>query len=198
MNLKQTFERYLDEAFAIRDISENSIRSYRNRFQTFLDFLDDPGIDVQSALTYETIISYFTWLRNQNYQPTTLYAKRQILVAFCNWAYERGLIPEKMDFRLKHPPKPRMVYLTPEEVNQMERVTIGGASRLATLHLRDRAAFSLLYETEIPLSALSELSIDDYDASAGTLQIGPTVVLLSDELCAYLNDYLHARRILGL
>jgi integrase/recombinase XerC len=188
MNLKQTFEQYLDEAFAIHDLAENSIRSYRNRFQTFLDFLDDPDIDVQSALKYESIISYFTWLRSQNYQPTTLYSKRQILAAFCNWAYERGLISEKMDFRLKHPPKPRRVYLTPEEANRMEKAAFGGASRLAVLHLRDRAAFTLLHETEIPLSELSELSIDDYDASAGTLQIGPTVVLLSNELCTYLND----------
>jgi len=195
MSLKSTFERYLDELFAVRDLSQHSIRSYRNRFQTFLDFLDDPDIDLGSALAYKGIVAYFTWLRERDYAPATRYAKRQVIIAFCTWAYEHNLISEKFHFRLKHPPTPRVVYLTPEETEQLERATVGGTSGCAILHLRDRAAFALLRETEIPLCTLSELLIDDYDAEAGNLRIGPNAVLLADDLCEYLNDYLQTRDV---
>jgi site-specific recombinase XerD len=77
MKLTDAIARYLNETFALNDLAETSIRSYRGRIQTFVDFLDNPEIDVTAALTKDNLVGYFYHLRNKGYKPTTIYAKNK-------------------------------------------------------------------------------------------------------------------------
>ena len=195
MHLVDAIHTFLYEVAALRDLATNSVRSYRNRLQTFMDFLGDPQIDVAAALAEENVINYFHWLRDQGFKRTTTYSKKQVLVMFLDWAYKKGLIQEKSKIQLKKPRKRKVVYLTPDEATRMERAAIGGTGQFSILHLRDRAAFALLCETHIPIQALTQLSIDDYDSEAHTLTVGSVKILLSDELCQAIDEYLEARKI---
>ena len=178
---------------ALNDLAVNSVCSYRYRLQTFVNFLDNSDINVTSALTTNNIAKYFHWLREHNFKETTIYGKKQALRMFWDWAYENGLVHEKLKIRLKHPPEPPTVYLTPEEAQRLEPIACVGTGRFSILHLRNRAAFALLCETQIPIRAMTELTVNDYDREARTLTVGPNRILLSDKLCQVLDEYLEKR-----
>jgi site-specific recombinase XerD len=192
--LRHTMATFLNETAALRDHSKRTTSSYRNRLQTFVDFLGDPEIDVAVALVQSNTVRYFHWLNAQDLEPTTTYAKKQIMVAFWNWAYRKGFTSQRLETRLKKPPKPPVVYLTPDEAARIERAALAGTNSRSILHLRDQAAFALLNETEMSLQALSNLPAGAYNPTARTLAVGAVTVLLGDHLCGLLDRYLQARR----
>jgi site-specific recombinase XerD len=193
MRLLDAIDTYLFEVAALNDLAVNSVRSYRYRLQTFTDFLDNPNISVASALTTDNIAKYFHWLRDRNFKETTIYGKKQALRMFWDWAYENSLVHEKLKIRLKHPPEPPTIYLTPEEAQRLEQIACVGTGKYSILHLRNRAAFALLCETQIPIRAMTELTVNDYDREARTLKVGPNRILLSNKLCQVLDEYLEKR-----
>ena len=192
MKLTDAIETYLKEARALRDLSKNTIRSYRERIRTFLDFLDDPEMDVASALTKINVVNYFSHLRDRDYAESTIYAKKQALRTLWHWAYREGLVAEDLDIRLSHPPTPQTVYLEPEEAKRIEHAAQIGASRFSILHLRDEAAFALLAETGISISAMTQILPTDYDPHKQTLRVNSCRILLSDTLCKILDRYVNA------
>lgn len=192
MRLTQAVKRYLDESFALNDLSEHTVRSYRERLQTFTDFLDDPEIDVTSALTKANVVNYFSHLRDRDYAESTVYAKKQTFRTFWHWAYDEKLVAENLDIRLSHPPTPQTVYLEPEESQRMEHAAQIGASRFSILHLRDEAAFALRAETGISINAMTQISPDDYDSYQKTILVNSCKILLSDTLCKVLDRYIDA------
>ena len=195
MKLDNAIENYLDEVYALNDLSKNTVRSYRERLQTFANFFDDPEIDITSALTKANLVKYFSRLRDSGYKKTTIYAKKQALRSFWNWAYDEGLVDEKHDIRLPHPPVPQTAYLEPAESKRMEAAAQVGTTCSSILHLRDRAAFVLLKETGLSISALVRVSVTDYDRETHTLCVNSSKLLLSDQACLVLDAYLQARTI---
>ncbi len=193
MKLSDAIDAYLFKTSALNDLAVNSVRSYRYRLQTFVDFLDNSDINVTSALTTDNIARYFHWLRDHNFKETTIYSKKQALRMFWDWAYENDLVHEKLKIRLKHPPEPPTIYLTPEEAQRLEQIACVGTGKYSVLHLRNKAAFALLCETQIPIRAMTELTINDYDSEVHTLTVGPNRILLSDKLCQALDEYLEKR-----
>jgi site-specific recombinase XerD len=100
-----------------------------------------------------------------------------------------------LEIKIRHPPEPQTVYLEPSEIDRLEQAAEVGTKRSSILHLRDQAAFALLDETEIEISVLLSLQINDYDSKQQTLQIGPINALLNAGMCQLLNEYLTARGI---
>lgn len=195
MKLSDAIDAYLAENRALRDHTASTTRSYRQRIRTFQSFLDDSDIDITSALTKTNLVNYFNDLQDQGYAASTIYAKKQALRTLWHWAYSQKLLDEDMDIRIVHPPTSQTVYLEPGEKKRIELAAHVGDSRFSILHLRDEAAFELLVEMGIPISALSQLLRDDYDPHQHTLRINSCTVLLSDSLCAALDQYIHAREL---
>jgi site-specific recombinase XerD len=77
----------------------------------------------------------------------------------------------------------------------MEEAAQVGTTYSSILHLRDRAAFVLLKETGLSISALVRVSVADYDRETHTLCVNSGKLLLSDQACQVLDAYLQARTV---
>jgi site-specific recombinase XerD len=77
----------------------------------------------------------------------------------------------------------------------MEAAAQVGTTNSSILHLRDRAAFVLLKETGLSISALVRVSVSDYDQGTHTLCVNSSRLLLSDQACQAIDAYLQARTI---
>ena len=186
-------ERYLRESAALGDLASQTVDSYRFRLQTFVDFCEPLETTKTPALTKDIAIDYFSWLGEQDLAPSTIYAKKQALRSFWNWAHNEDLVETNLDVRLKHPPEPQTAYLEPDEITRMEKAANAGTKRSSILHLRDQAVFSMIDGIEIPFSALVDLRVGDYDAERQMLQLGALTVWLNSTLCQQLDEYLAAR-----
>jgi site-specific recombinase XerD len=193
--LSDAIDAYFDENAALRDWSKRTVSSYRYRIQSFVRFLDDPEVDVSAVLTYDNTARYFNWLSQRGYKDTTLYAKKQAFCAFWDWCHQKELVDQALNVRLKKAEHPPVVYLTPDESAMLEKAALGGTCSRSILHLRDQAVFALLDEAELPLGALSDLTVDAYDPDAQTLSLGAVTILISEHLCELLDRYIQARSI---
>lgn len=195
MEVCEAIQAFLHEHINFRDLSGASARAYTQRLKSFAQFLEQRGIfDLKTALTGPVVADYFQHLAQTTSKASTIYAKKQALIMFWKWAYEKGLSPAKPFIRLKKPPVLPAAYLTPEEAARMEIAAQYGTTPLSTLHLRDQAAFAVLAELGISIRSLVCLKVQDFAPQENLLSINGLSVKISASLKQILVEYLIARQ----
>lgn len=199
MKVNDAIQAFLHEHVSFRDLSSASARAYTQRLKGFSLFLEQRGItDVEVALTESVVADYFQYLARTHSKESTIYAKKQVLVMFWEWANDKGLAKPKPAIRLKKPPEPQTTCLTKEESARLELAARGGTTPLGTLHLRDSACFRVLYELGIGIQDVVRLSVRDYDPKESLLRIRGLLVKISPDLKSHLDRYLFIRRAAGI
>lgn len=151
-----------------RNVSENTIKSYRDTFKMFLVYCNDfLQLNTQKLtlkkINEETIVSFLNWLENE--RQCSISTRNQRLAGI--HAFYRYLLtnsPEHLltsqkilQIPLKKYEKPFVEHLTPEQVKKLL-----SAPNLSTkIGRRDVTLLSVLYDTGARVSELCDLTVND-------------------------------------
>jgi len=174
-------EQFITQLSANETYSHNTILAYQNDLMQFCDFFgeDKNWVDIEMP----ALESYINQLRDQGYASSTVARKVASVKTFLTYLQEEGKISTNIAKQVGTPKVERSTQplLSAEQVGRLLAVT--GNPRSPKL-MRNRLLLNLLYETNLRISELVQLTIHEIE---GNSLAG---ILLNEDLNKYLQDYL--------
>jgi integrase/recombinase XerC len=152
----KAFDRFLVYLEVERNLSPNTIKSYRFDIFDFFSFLGG-----RKGFSQRSIRSYLAWLTRRNLSKRTIARRLASLRTYFRWLCREGLTTQD-PIRGIHTPRfePRLpVFLTRSEVEDLLRLQDEGS----IWGLRDKALFELLYSSGLRVGELTGLRVSDVD-----------------------------------
>ena len=156
-------ETFLKEYLAVlkleRNLSENTVSSYKNDLTSLLNFLEQKNINDLSQININHITIFFNLLNENGLTSTTSARYFSSTKGFFNYLHMNKYIKENPIERLSSPKlsKNLPIVLTVEEINSI----IDLPDNNTKLGLRDRALLELLYACGTRVTEILNLKISD-------------------------------------
>ncbi|MCZ6703440.1 MAG: site-specific tyrosine recombinase XerD [Ignavibacteria bacterium] len=157
--MKSFLKEYLSFLKLERNLSGNTISSYKNDITSLLHYLSERGISDPSDITFSHLIEFFKTLSEVCLSNSTAARYFSSIKSFFKYLFEIKYIQENPIERLSSPKlaKSLPVVLTIEEIDSI--ITEPDAKN--KLGLRDKALLELLYACGLRVSELINLKISD-------------------------------------
>ena len=167
MRMNGEIEQFIDYLKNVRQMSQNTILSYRRDLLQMAAYLNERGITDAGKVTKTSLNSYVLFLEKEGKAATTISRMLASIKAFFYYEFSEGKI-RRNPAELIHAPKIEKkapMILSEEEVSSLLRQPDGNTPK----EFRDRAMLELLYATGIRVSELTGLSISDVNMPIGFL-----------------------------
>ncbi len=153
MDKLNLFLEYLKEE---RNYTNNTIVSYKNDIEEFIDFYSDLNI---LNLTYNDIKDYLMFLYNKKYSNSTVSRKISSVKSFYNFLKLKKYITTSPIHNIKYPKKELKLpkYLHYEEIEELFNIP----DKTNPYGQRDSLILELLYSTGVRVSELVNIKLDD-------------------------------------
>ncbi len=157
--MESFLKEYLSFLKLERNLSGNTISSYKNDITSLLHYLSERGISDPSDITFSHLIEFFKTLSEVCLSNSTAARYFSSIKSFFKYLFEIKYIQENPIERLSSPKlaKNLPVVLTIEEIDSI--ITEPDAKN--KLGLRDKALLELLYACGLRVSELINLKISD-------------------------------------
>jgi integrase/recombinase XerD len=166
--MKELIEEFLNYLLVERGLSENTILSYRNDLNKYLQFLEIKKITDIQLSTKEDIMEFITLQKDKGISATSIGRYLAAIKGFYRFlAFER-YVKSDVSSVLE---APKLWQKLPEVLSLDEVEKILNLPNLKTsLGIRDKAALELLYATGMRVSELSNLTIDNLNLDVGFIK----------------------------
>ncbi|MGB2804380.1 MAG: site-specific tyrosine recombinase XerD [Candidatus Zixiibacteriota bacterium] len=150
--MKQILDQFLNHLSVERDLSANTIDSYRRDLNEYLNFLREIKVDSVGAITAEHVTSFIARLSRKGLAANTIARKLSSLRRFHKFLVIEGYCDIDPTSTLESPRQWRKLptFLTQEEVKNL----LKQPDLSAPLGLRDEAILEFLYATGVRISEL--------------------------------------------
>ena len=190
-------ERFLDNLWAERGLSDNSLQSYRHDLFHLLNRLAVRGKALTEA-TREDILAILAAEIQQGKSPRSLSRYLSAYRQFFRWLVREGKIDSDPVALIESPKTGRGLpkALTEEQVESLLAAPDTGTA----LGLRDKAMLELMYATGLRVSELIGLELPNLNLNQGVVRVTgkgdkERLVPLGEESNSWLSQYLdHGRR----
>jgi integrase/recombinase XerC len=167
-NAIQGFLRYLRIE---RNSSEHTLKSYKDDFASFNEYLNDRvGTELSpEEITIPVLRGYVTYLHECQYARTTIARRLACMRSFFRYTTREGLTPTNPAKALRTPRVGRKLpnFLTAEDVVKL----LEAPPANTTAGLRDRAILETMYSAGLRVAELVGVNVDDWDREANILRI---------------------------
>jgi len=162
-------EAFLDHLKTGRNLSANTVASYRCDLFQFADFLDRAGIDDLGKVDHKLLRSFLANQQARGYARSTVSRRCACLRSFFHFLAETGALASDPATTLSFPVKGRRPprYLTEAETEALVDEPIPDVE----LARRDRAIIEVLYATGIRVGELCGLKLSDVDVDTGMIRV---------------------------
>ncbi len=165
MNYLPTFnslKEYIHKITIERQLSENTVLSYRLDLEEFIEWLESSEIN---ELNPKSIRYFVAFLSRNKLSPSSISRKLSSLRQFFEYLKLKNLIKENPAKDIKPPRKAKKLVksLSAENINQMLDNKDSEFDLSDPLNIRDFAMVELFYSSGMRLSELSSLNICDLD-----------------------------------
>lgn len=154
-NYKDIIKDFIYYLQAERELSPNTINSYKRDILSFLEELDKELNDINR----DDVLNYISKLHNLKYSTSSIARKLSSLRMFFRFHISEGLISESPISNIESPRLKRKLptVLSVSEVNRLIESVNGNSA----LSIRDRAILELMYGCGLRISELLKLYIED-------------------------------------
>jgi len=167
--IHEKIDAYLAYLKNVRNLSPNTMTSYRHDLEHFDEFLKRAGISGLSAVDHKTLRSFLANQRTRGYSRATVARRCACLRSFFHFLVESGVLTRDpasvLAFSVKGVNPPR--FLTEAEAETLAE----GSGKDTDISLRDRAIIEVLYATGVRVSELCSLRLGDVDLAAGVMRV---------------------------
>lgn len=187
----QFLAEYLEFLEVEKGLSQNTLDAYRRDLSDFLDFSNEPEINL---IQRTHINSYIRNLREKQYSPTSVMRKIASLRGFFKWLCANEYSLQNPTLTLEQPRVPRKLpkVMTISEIENMLR---------ENLNKREKLIIELLYGCGLRVSELVNLKTNSIDLNASYLKCSgkgskERLVPMGKEAKSALRDYFEMRDFL--
>jgi site-specific recombinase XerD len=196
MNLFNFLELYIKYLKYEKNLSLNSINSYRKDIIQFLNFLKNKKITKTAGLNLDIFRDFLKYLDNFHYSNRTIIRKYSSLINFFRFLERNDYIDFQLTESINVPRKRHRFYSFMSE-NEAERL-FDSFEPQTDLEIRDRAILELLYSTGARVSEAEGLKIGDIDLQSSELMVTgkgrkQRMVYLNQTAASWLKKYLEIR-----
>jgi len=196
MNLFNFLELYIKYLKYEKNLSLNSINSYRKDIIQFLNFLKNKKITETAGLNLDIFRDFLKYLDNFHYSNRTIIRKYSSLINFFRFLERNDYIDFQLTESINVPRKRHRFYSFMSE-NEAERL-FDSFEPQNDFEIRDRAILELLYSTGARISEAEGLKIGDIDLGGSELMVTgkgkkQRIVYLNQAAAFWLKKYLEIR-----
>ena len=150
---------YLSHLKLEKNLSENTLSSYKNDISTFISFLSDYKISDPSDISTENLTAFFKTLKNIGLTSTSAARYFSSLKGFFLYLLKNNYIIKNP---LEKISAPKLSKKLPEvlNINEVDKI-LAQPNVSDTLGLRDKAILELLYACGTRVSELTNLKLSD-------------------------------------
>jgi integrase/recombinase XerD len=189
-------ERFLDNLWAERGLSDNSLQSYRHDLLHLRECLENRGKELQAA-TREDLLSVLAAEVQQGKSPRSISRYLSAYRQFYRWLIREGSISTDPVALIESPKTGRGL---PKALSEAQVESLLAAPDMdSSLGIRDRAMLELMYATGLRVSELVGLEISNLNLNQGVVRVigkgrKERLVPLGDEAHDSLTEYLASGR----
>ncbi|MEA2015337.1 MAG: site-specific tyrosine recombinase/integron integrase [Actinomycetota bacterium] len=179
-----------------KNLSLNSIKSYRKDISQFLLFLKKRNITGTGSLDIEVFREFLIFIDDYNYSNKTLVRKYSSLVNFFKFLEMNDFIDFQLT-QLINVPRVRQGLYSFLSVSEMRKL-FNSMRPLSDLEIRDRAIIEFLYSTGARVSEAENLKLNDFDIENNELVVTgkgrkQRFVYLNKAVLYWIRRYMEAR-----
>ena len=189
-------EQFIEYLSKVRNLSENTLRSYQTDLLAFVQWCNREGIDTTEA-DHRSLRLYLAYLKQARYSAKTLNRHLSALRGFYKWMQREKLISSDPTLALSNPRAPRNLphTMTDSDVNRL----LESCDVSTAVGLRDRAFLEFLYATGARISEVATLGLEQLDLSHGVVRLfgkgsKERIVPLYESAIEWLKKYLQSSR----
>ncbi|MBM6817072.1 site-specific tyrosine recombinase XerD [Olsenella uli] len=194
--LEGLIDRFCDHLARVRNLSPNTVRSYRCDLASFASWARRAGVDPLSA-THRELRGYLAELSRAGYSPRTVNRRLSALRGLYRWLAREGVCDASAAAALASPKagRPLPHAMSDAEVGALLATCDAGTPE----GLRDRAALETLYATGARASEAAGLRLGDVDLAGRQARLfgkgsKERIVPLYDEAARWLGRWLREGR----
>jgi integrase/recombinase XerC len=154
-----------------RNASELTLKSYREDFNSFFDYLSAraPAVTSPEQLDVNVLRGYLAYLHECQYAKTTIARRLACLRSFLRFCQREGLAASNPAKVLRTPRTGRKLphFLTTEQIVQLLEAPPAHEPE----GLRDRAILETMYSAGLRVAELVGLNVADWDRDANVLRV---------------------------
>ncbi len=167
INFEESFVKYLRYE---RNMSPETIRAYEKDLHQFLRFFSREGETktLPTEIMPLQVREYLSYLKDKNYQKTTVVRKLATVRSFYKCLMKKGYINTNPLADIPTPKVEKKIphFLSTDEVEKLLNAPIGNSFQA----VRDRAILETLYSTGLRVSELTALNTTDIDFTSEILK----------------------------
>lgn len=189
-------EQFIEYLSKVRNLSENTLRSYQTDLLAFQQWCSREGVEV-TKVDHRNLRLYLAYLKQAQYSAKTLNRHLSALRSFYKWMQREKLIATDPALALSNPRAPRNLphTMTDSDVNRL----LESCDTSTAVGLRDRAFLEFLYATGARISEVATLKLEQIDLQNGTVRLfgkgsKERIVPLYESAIEWLKKYLRSSR----
>lgn len=179
-----------------KNLTENSINSYKKDICHFIDFLKENNIKNVSQLNLEIFRKYLKYLDSFKYSNRTIIRKYSSFMNYFKFLEDNDLLDTQLTQLITAPKKHHRFYsfLTQSEINLL----IESIDTSTDPGKRDRALFEVIYSTGARISEVEGMTLKDLDIENNEVEVlgkgrKHRIVYLNQSALKCLKEYLDIR-----
>lgn len=155
-------DRFTEYLVVEKRYSPHTVEAYRYEVQRFLHYLHQENESVDS-ITYFQIRTFFSWLMEQGYHPTSVNRCLSALRTFYHFLQREGAVQQNPLTAVKALKKPKKLPVTVQAEKLAVLLDREGVFNADFKGTRDRLVMEFLFGTGMRLSELLQVRVDDVD-----------------------------------
>ena len=193
---KLLIETFLDSLWLEKNLSQNTLESYKNDLNKFRNFLEKNNKSVLKA-DHFLILSFLSFLLDKGYSSKTVSRNISSLKSFFKYLISVEHIKINPMLNIDAPKSGLFLptTLTVEETQQI----LDAPNELRPIEMRDKAMLYTLYATGMRISELISLNMHNVDLTRGSVQVigkggKERLIPLTNDSIAMIKKYLSNAR----
>lgn len=188
---------YLSHLKLERNLSENTLASYKNDISVFISFLSGFSISDPSDITADKITSFFKSLKNIGLTSTSAARYFSSIKGFLSYLLKNNYITKNP---IEKVGSPKLSKKLPAvlNINEVEQI-LSKPDVNNNLGLRDKAILELLYACGTRVSELTDLKLSDLFLSDEVIRVfgkgsKERLIPIGSSAIKWMGEYLHKSR----
>lgn len=193
--MREEIELYLDYIQAEKDLSANTVQSYKRDLRDLSVYLESRGINQLQEVSAYDLMSFLSLIESKGKSPSTISRMAATIRSFFGYMLDERFINQNPSKKLQ---TPKLIKRAQAPISQEQiALLIGQPDAQSIWGMRDKVMLELLYATGLKVTELIQLKVEDVNLELSFIRcsgVQKRVIPIGPSVKAMLESYLAQAR----